>query len=69
MVDVFKTNVTDDATADQILEQLQNKLPLADINFDLDDCDHILRIDYHDDTRPFVTELLANLGFHCAELE
>jgi hypothetical protein len=69
MVDVFKTNITDAATAENVQQQLQRKWPKAEINFDLDDCDHILRIDHHCDVRKFVINRLADWGYYCDELE
>lgn len=44
MVEVFKTNVVDEEAAAELLQGLQSLLPLATINFDLQDCDKILRV-------------------------
>jgi hypothetical protein len=44
VVEVFKTNVHSAQQAGQIIRQLQQILPEARINFDLEDCDKILRI-------------------------
>ena len=43
MIEVFKTNVTEKENADNLLEQL-NKVDYK-ANFDLEDCDRILRIE------------------------
>ncbi|MCD6011692.1 MAG: hypothetical protein K0Q79_1554 [Flavipsychrobacter sp.] len=44
MVEVFKTNITSTAIADSLIAELQLLFPHTVINFDLDDCDNILRI-------------------------
>ena len=69
MVFVFKTNVTDDAHAAATLEQLQTLFPTAAINFDLEDCDNILRIEDKDLSLPGILSVTKSLGFYCAELE
>ncbi|MDQ3015910.1 MAG: hypothetical protein M3R25_04195, partial [Bacteroidota bacterium] len=44
IVEVFKTNVDTTEIASQLLKGLQLQFPAFKINFDLDDCDHILRV-------------------------
>jgi hypothetical protein len=44
-VQVFKTTVDDQRVTIRIIQELQRILPGSKINFDLDDCDRILRID------------------------
>lgn len=44
MVEVFKTNVTDRDHANMILDQIHNTFHDYAANFDLDDCDRILRV-------------------------
>ena len=69
MVKIFKTNVTHVTDGNYLLENvLQLKYPHFKINFDLEDCDHILRIDGEDfDTNDLVVLMDAN-GFLCEEL-
>jgi hypothetical protein len=43
-VEVFRTSVTTIEKAEFLLEKLQREFPSCDINFDLEDCDHILRV-------------------------
>jgi hypothetical protein len=43
MVQIFKTNVDDQQLADRILKKLRSHLPVYLFNFDLEDCDRILR--------------------------
>ena len=45
MIEVFKTSVMSRDEAERIMEILEKKLPGAKINFDLDDCDNILRVE------------------------
>ncbi len=44
MVEVFKTSVQDPVQAKNIKQLLLKQNPLLEINFDLEDCDKILRI-------------------------
>jgi len=44
MIEVFKTNVSDAARAREILDTIHRMLPDCSANFDLDDCDRILRV-------------------------
>jgi hypothetical protein len=69
MIEVFKTNVHKATEANQLVLLLLNHFPGSKINFDLEDCDKVLRVEgIH-----FVTEKVMNLlkesGFQCAILE
>lgn len=44
-VEVFKTNVRSRLAAVQLVNRLQLLFPASRINFDLDDCDRILRLE------------------------
>ena len=44
-VEVFKTNVQQNSIANRIVTRLSRSYPDFKINFDLDDCDKILRIE------------------------
>jgi hypothetical protein len=44
MVEVFKTNVEELKASKQIIQVLLEQFPSHKINFDLDDCDKILRV-------------------------
>lgn len=48
MVEIFKTNVDDRQLADRILKELRSHLPVYLFNFDLEDCDRILRAESTD---------------------
>jgi hypothetical protein len=43
MVEIFKTNVTNKKLAEKVLKTLHARLPAYHFNFDLEDCDRILR--------------------------
>jgi hypothetical protein len=44
MVEIFKTNVTNKRLAARVLKELTARLPAYRFNFDLEDCDRILRV-------------------------
>lgn len=44
MVEIFKTNVNTKKRAAKVLKYLSTQLPAYFFNFDLDDCDRILRV-------------------------
>lgn len=48
MIEVFKTNITDTEKADWLVRCIQYAFPGYVANFDLQDCDHILRIQHSD---------------------
>jgi hypothetical protein len=68
MVEVFKTNVTEESEAAELLSVLAGHLPACTINFDLQDCDNILRV--KGDRIPVTTiiSLVSNSGFDCTLL-
>ena len=69
MVDVFKTNVQKKSDARQLMSLLMSHFPEADINFDLQDNDKILRVDIEPGDALLVIQLISGQGFLCAELE
>jgi hypothetical protein len=44
MIEVFKTNINCSEQAKQLVQQIQQQFAGYRANFDLDDCDRILRI-------------------------
>jgi len=69
MVEVFKTNISDKNTAVKIIADLSGIFPGGRINFDLDDCDNILRIEREEISPELVTKFLAKKGYNCEILE
>jgi len=45
MVEIFRTNVENLIESQKIVETLKEKFPALKINFDLDDCDRVLRVE------------------------
>ena len=69
MVEVFRTNVERGAIAQQLLQDLVIKFPAHRINFDLDDCDRILRFEGPPLSSSIVEAALSDAGFQCRALE
>jgi hypothetical protein len=69
MVEVFKTNVEGHAAADTLICLLQQYFPCHRINFDLEDCDRILRIEGDDLIVSRIVHLVNKQGFSCHVLE
>jgi hypothetical protein len=44
MIEVFKTNVTNELIARIAIDNLKHSFPALHVNFDLADCDKVLRI-------------------------
>jgi hypothetical protein len=68
IVEVFKTDITSTAESSRLVALLQRKYPDARINFDLDDCDKILRIKGTVQNQEVVAVLNEN-GYSCTVLE
>jgi hypothetical protein len=45
MIEVFKTDVSNRADADLILQEIKSQFPEFIASFDLEDCDKILRVE------------------------
>jgi len=68
MIEVFKTNVQEVEQSKMIVEKLLEHFPNSAINFDLEDCDKILRIhSLSISSRKIIAVLNAN-GFYCEVL-
>ncbi len=66
---VFATSVSAPQQVDSIKPLLSSRNGIAEWNFDLEDCDHILRVVSDGDLSPRHIELLLNeAGFVCEEL-
>ena len=68
IVEVFKTDVTRIEIAETLVEQLQLTFPGSCINFDLEDCDNILRIQTEAIIPNEVIALLNAHGCYCEVL-
>lgn len=68
-VEVFKTNVTTPQHAEMVVGRIKRILPVGRVNFDLDDCDNILRVEATEIQVQPILNLLLDLGFTCTLLE
>jgi len=68
MIYVFKTSINIEKEIEIIKPFLNKLLPLGSWNFDLEDCDNILRIDTLIEKSEEIIKLLKDNGFDCEEL-
>jgi len=66
---VFKTNVSSKKKVSKVSSLLTSVAAIKGWNFDLDDCDKVLRIEAIDIKPGFVESLLHTAGFNCQELD
>jgi hypothetical protein len=69
MVDVFKTNVQHAEQANRLVLILNEYFPNSKINFDLEDCDKILRVQHQGISTPEISIVLRDLGYDCVPLQ
>jgi hypothetical protein len=69
MVEVFKTNVQRKGEAKMLLLKLVQLSPEHKINFDLDDCDRILRVQRKNISSEKIFQLLIKEKYQCTVLE
>lgn len=69
IVSVFKTNVEGEQEANQLLGILKKQDRIARVNFDLQDCDRILRVESKADITSKVIEVVSQGGFTCEVLD
>lgn len=70
LVEIFKTDIGQVRVAAHIVQQLSQHFPDYRINFDLEDCDRILRIESRHtsiDSKQII-RLMAGLGYACTHL-
>jgi len=68
MIFVFKTSVKNGKQVKQLKPHIDQLLPNAKWNFDLQDIDKVLRIDSNESPVRLVIDLLTIHRFHCEEL-
>jgi hypothetical protein len=69
MIFVFKTSVKTKMQAKKLKPHINKILPNAKWNFDLEDCDKILRIDCQENIVLKIIDLLHSHNYSCEELE
>jgi hypothetical protein len=63
MVEVFKTNVQEADVAETLIDKLLLLFPYSRINFDLSDCDKILRVEAENVCSEKIIELVLSSGY------
>ena len=69
MVEVFKTNVQQKVQSRMLLDTLAQAFPSFKINFDLTDCDNVLRVEGDQIESSRIVILLKENGFACEVLD
>jgi len=69
MVEVFKTNIRENSMAKQLATKLLVHFPHCKINFDLQDCDKILRVEGKLIRSEKIIEVIHTSGYECQVLE
>lgn len=69
MVEVFKTNVEEVTQSKIILDVLGKTFPSFALNFDLEDCDRILRVEGENILPLKIIAILNTNGYECEILE
>ena len=65
MVEVFKTNVQKKTQSKMLLSILSEAFPSFKINFDLSDCDKVLRVEGDNTEALRIMMLVKEYGFNC----
>lgn len=65
MVEVFKTNIEEAYQANKVLDRLKKVYPNYKVNFDLEDCDNILRAEFKEGSinSGGIIHLIKEMGF------
>ncbi len=69
MVEVFKTNVEETEDANVLLQILISIFPAYKINFDLSDCDRILRVEGENIVMNKIIDVLNRNNYVCVNLD
>ncbi len=71
MIEVFKTNVNDYREASKLQKRITNLFPSCNVNFDLEDCDKVLRVCNHHGTieAERIIKIISELGYEVEVLE
>ncbi|KQB40448.1 hypothetical protein [Flavobacterium aquidurense] len=69
VVEVFKTNVQKESDKNYVIAVIQTHFPDYKINFDLEDCDKILRIEAVEPQCDNIVDYVNCLGYTCIRLD
>ena len=65
IVEVFKTNVAEVELSELLIQQLEDQFPDSFINFDMEDCDKILRVEAPMVAPEKIIQILNSNGYSC----
>jgi hypothetical protein len=68
IVEVFKTNVAEVELSELLIQQLEDQFPDSLINFDMEDCDKILRVEASTVAPEKIIQILNSNGYSCEVL-
>lgn len=68
IVEVFKTNVGEVELSELLIQQLEDQFPDSLINFDMEDCDKILRVEASVVAPEKIIQILNSNGYSCEVL-
>lgn len=69
MVEIFKKNIIAESQAGLVIQLLMEQWPQYQVNFDLEDCDHILRVEGVLVDNEKIIRQLNTLGYSCETLK
>jgi hypothetical protein len=69
MVEVFKTNVQKEEQSKMLRSVLSEVFPSLKINFDLSDCDKVLRVEGENMEAIRIVTVVQKFGFKCEALD
>ena len=68
MVRIFATNIKNPVQADFLVKVILEAYPHHRVNFDLEDCDKILRMEGREFNCDSVVNILKKNGYDCTEI-
>lgn len=69
VVEIFKTNVQKEADKNYVTAVIQSQFPEYKINFDLEDCDKILRVEGTGLESKNIIDYVNCMGYICVKLD
>lgn len=69
MIYIFKTSVSTQQQAEDLIGKFSEMMPDSKCTFDLEDCDKILRVEGGDMSSAQIGDVLRCYGFECLELQ
>lgn len=69
IVNIFRTDVETKREAELILYIVSKEVSNCKVNFDLEDCDNILRVESEKCLDKDITDCMVKLGYICEKLD